>query len=545
MKQASLGVLLLMAALLTACSSEDKAQPDAASREQPKTWKLCVQANKDDGNITRGVHFVSEVLKSKWDANQTVEVYNESDALVGTLHAAASDDGSTIITGDISGSYTANTSKLYLYSPSKTRDYSGQTGTIESMSAKDYVSAEITVTAVDGSNGVLATSEAAFLRLQSFNKFTVTPAMHTLHVVAEGMSPVTTTLSGTTDGTEFYVALPSTGGSAKSFTFMGRTNDNVVYTCSKTKQLVDGNYYSGSITLQDPGMLPGKFSVAANKKVYFSQGNLQYQASTSTWRFAEHQWDYVGDGGTTGGNVIGSDNAQISSTYDGWIDLFGWGTSGYQFASGYGTAYQPWSSTNTMSMDYGPTDPTFDLTGTYANGDWGSNAISNGGNSAGLWRTLTKDEWLYLFGMTGYTDASGHARYRKYFRATVNSVQGIVVLPDDISGISDIPAESSRGTSSTFDGKTYTTSAWSALESAGAVFLPAAGRRPYYDGGTTVEYAGSAGDYWSSSTDNDSFPGGVARYAYSMFFYSDSVVPASGEEGRKSGYSVRLARLAQ
>lgn len=64
-------------------------------------------------------------------------------------------------------------------------------------------------------------------------------------------------------------------------------------------------------------------------KVYFSQGNLQYQASTNTWRFAEHQWDYVGEG-----------NNNISPNYNGWIDLFGWGTSGYNHGA---VCYQPWS----------------------------------------------------------------------------------------------------------------------------------------------------------------------------------------------------------
>ena len=36
-----------------------------------------------------------------------------------------------------------------------------------------------------------------------------------------------------------------------------------------------------------------EFSVSATKKVYFSQGNLQYQASTKTWWFAERQYDYI------------------------------------------------------------------------------------------------------------------------------------------------------------------------------------------------------------------------------------------------------------
>ena len=86
----------------------------------------------------------------------------------------------------------------------------------------------------------------------------------------------------------------------------------------------------------------GPFSVSATKKVMFSPGNLQFNAmkgihqcadgtsQQGTWRFAEHQWDYVGD--ATNGNVYENgtkcDNAKINSTYNGWIDFFGWGTNG-------------------------------------------------------------------------------------------------------------------------------------------------------------------------------------------------------------------------
>ena len=147
------------------------------------------------------------------------------------------------------------------------------------------------------------------------------------------------------------------------------------------------------------------------------------------------------------------------------------------------------------------------------------------------WRTLTKNEWLYLFGMeSNNTDKSGHARYRKYFRATVNGVIGIVVLPDDISGISDIPEESSRGTASTFAGKTYTTDAWATLETAGCVFLPAAGDR----NGSSVSNVGSYGSYWSSKANGT---GG----AYRVFFYSGDVDPAANGY-RSVGFSVRLVR---
>ena len=56
------------------------------------------------------------------------------------------------------------------------------------------------------------------------------------------------------------------------------------------------------------------FSVGPNTQVHFSKGNMQYQASTGTWRFAEHQYDFIGE-----------NNEQISPYYSGWIDLFGCG----------------------------------------------------------------------------------------------------------------------------------------------------------------------------------------------------------------------------
>ena len=117
------------------------------------------------------------------------------------------------------------------------------------------------------------------------------------------------------------------------------------------------------------GAINGVFSVSSSKKVNFSQGNLQYQASTRTWRFAEHQWD-----------ITGSENSKISENYSGWIDLFGWGTSGYN-------GKNPWM-TSTESTNYG--NGYNDIAGT--NYDWGVyNTISNGGGKR--WRTLTGDEW--------------------------------------------------------------------------------------------------------------------------------------------------------
>lgn len=123
------------------------------------------------------------------------------------------------------------------------------------------------------------------------------------------------------------------------------------------------------------GILPGLFSVSATKQVQFSQGNLQYKASSNVWRFADNQYDFVGEA-----------NANISETYDGWIDLFGWGTSGYNHGA---VCYQPWS-TSISDYDYFAYGQwNADLCDQSGMADWGYNAISNGGNQENLWRTMT------------------------------------------------------------------------------------------------------------------------------------------------------------
>ena len=220
------------------------------------------------------------------------------------------------------------------------------------------------------------------------------------------------------------------------------------------------------------GAVNGLFSVSASQKVYFSQGNLQYQASTNIWRFAENQYDY-----------IGNSNSNISQTYNGWIDLFGWGTSGWNSGNTY---YHPWDSNN--SNGYGPTGSN-NLTGAFSNADWGVyNPISNGGNAPNQWRTLTQSEWDYVFN-TRYTPSG-----MRYAKAVVNNVNGVILLPDYWSSGTYSLNNVNRNDVG-FDSNILTVSQWILLEDVGAVFLPAAGNR----NGTTVSYASSCGYYWSAT----------------------------------------------
>lgn len=227
------------------------------------------------------------------------------------------------------------------------------------------------------------------------------------------------------------------------------------------------------------GALSGKFTInAQGDQVVFSQGNLQYQASTQTWRFATNQYDYVGD--ATDGNVyVGetkSDNSLISDTYDGWIDLFGWGTGD-----------KPILTTSTYYSNF------------TAYVDWGVNAISNGGNEANLWRTLTKDEWTYIYrGRSGAEGLRGHA--------SIDGVNGFMFFPDGFTIPDGLGFDVATGNLEWGTVNAFTESQWQSLEQLGVVFLPAAGFRGWAVGSVTT-----LGRYWSSTAFGD---------AYDMYFVS-------------------------
>ena len=245
------------------------------------------------------------------------------------------------------------------------------------------------------------------------------------------------------------------------------------------------------------GTLPGVFSISAANRIAFSRGNLQYKASTDTWRFAQHQED-----------MVGTANANVSATDTGWIDLFGYGTSGYN-------GHNPYSSSTSYSPYIGST-----ITATAY--DWGVyNTIQGGGNAAGVWRTLTQNEWEYI--LTTRTNASSLRA-----RATVNGIPGLLLLPDNWTAIAGITILTNA---SSFSVNTYNDAQWSQLQDSGAVFLPAAGRRQ----GVTVNSATSVGCYWTST-----YRSSNSGFAYILLFGGSSITTSNDDI--PNGLSVRLAR---
>ena len=269
---------------------------------------------------------------------------------------------------------------------------------------------------------------------------------------------------------------------------------------------------------QEPtiGAINAQFSVSEGSSVFFSQGNLRYNPSTKEWAFASAQTSRIGE-----------NNSSISADYAGWIDLFGWGTSGYNNVMPHISVQDYTKYANVHSI-------------AETNYDWGVyNKISNGGNVAGLWRTLTADEWMYLFFSRPNADSL-------FGFAVVNNVKGLILLPDNWQqpeGVDFYPS-TTRGlwpegkyfwnmASDNYEHNTYSKEQWAMMETAGAVFLPAAGYRK----GTEVEEFNEYGAYWTSSGRDDDF-------AYRCIFYSSMLSPGGSNITYYYGYSVRLVQDA-
>ena len=222
-----------------------------------------------------------------------------------------------------------------------------------------------------------------------------------------------------------------------------------------------------------PSLGSGEFSVGQNKKVRFATGNLQYLASTGTWRFAQNQWDAFGGNTTYGNKTLEADRASQVK----WIDLFGYGTSGVN--------YQPWQS-NSNQANYARNSNINN-----SENDWGVNEISNGGNQPNKWRTLTNAEWDYLF-----NSRDNHQALHRQNVILWNGVKGNVILPDDFS----------TTLAGSYNWTRLSESAWNEVSSRGGIFLPRTG---YRKGTTIYDFPSSTvaghGNYWTSTWHSNAY----------------------------------------
>lgn len=277
----------------------------------------------------------------------------------------------------------------------------------------------------------------------------------------------------------------------------------------------------------------GLFSVSASKKVVISQGNLQYQASTNTWKFAKHQYDAIG-------NALGNSNfTDTRSTQDDWIDLFGWGTSGHEHGNTNYMPYVNWYTSSNYAFGYGPrTGYNYNLNLTISNnGDWGVNAISNGGNIEAIWRTLSQTQLDSLLNKRSCNTINGFSNGR-FAKATIKDgvleVQGLIIFPDDYVHPTDVDplwAINTTGSGGMNENKIDLAS-WNKMEVAGAVFLPITGIAK-----NAVISNVDEGCYWSTTYYNNS-----NKYYAKCLNFKNILLSVSDNQYRYHGCAVRLVR---
>ena len=508
MKFLSMAALALVGAVMTGCSNDDIVDIDQPGNDNVE--RLTVVANLD-GSTTRALD--TDGKKTYNVDDKIAVVYTNTDGQ--TVKA----ESAPLTEGDITGSGKSAKFTVTLTNPDKNVNV---TYIYPSYMAKEdgSVNEEALYKEQDGTLATLASKfdYCEFTGAWNGEKLPTATLANQL-VICEytlknstGLEVLNANVTAMTisDGTNVYIINRTAGAGSIYVVIKPTTSANINYTATTndgkvwTKSVTGKTYGAGEwcplglrMTL-DTNMIPGLFSVSASKKVYFSKGNLQYDGTN--WKFADSQWEALGANGT-------GKNADVITNYP--MDLFTWGNIDNPAYNG--TTYVTGSA---------------DLSGTT---DWGSRMGSG-------WRTLTGNsdgEWKYLLKTRGASTVNGTANAR-YAMAKVCGVQGMIIFPDTYTHPSSVTAPVDiNGKDTGWNENDYNATNWSAMEAAGCVFLPAAGKRPY----TYVSGVNSYGIYWSSTVATD-----VSAYYVSI---GSGGVSLNESSGRDVGFSVRLVRDAK
>jgi hypothetical protein len=553
-------VLITTALVLTLTFSQCKKNDNQPSSEEGTIMLTFSPTNGNSGSKTV---FDPSNVSFAWSGTEYIYVGGSNHenclgTLSGTLNAS-----SITFTGSITE--PTNGEELYFFylgndktgGSVSTLDFSSQDGTIENVT--NYHVAIGSTTYNEGSTNYSATlnmaMSIAYFDVSGFvnsNEEAETVCLHGNEVYATATVDYQTgTITGNTKGclsmgtanAGKYVALiPST----ESETTLEFNSDSKTGEMTFLRGIRAGKFYANNSealtvtanALPAGGALSGAFSVSATKQVYFSLGNLQYNKTSQEWSFMEHQYSVV----ETPGQNVGDDYANQNI-----VSLFGWGCTGFQDTqyNSFQYYYLPYDTeedddvNNNNGSYYGPSglmnrsDLSVDR-----KSDWGyvANQAHLGGFASG-WRTLTSQEWNYLYRQRKVT--VNNEQKDSYGEAIVEGVKGFVFLPDDWDG--SVCASFVYGTSLSKNVFNSTSSpTWEAMESAGAVFLPISGLRD-----KTQIWGPNDATYWTSSACYYSaYPwnADALRFYVVDSNYAGDIFIETNSSSRDKGMSVRLVR---
>ena len=241
--------------------------------------------------------------------------------------------------------------------------------------------------------------------------------------------------------------------------------------CAEQNKPEEGDSGNG-VDIKENCYIGKPISISKNERVIFSKGNLQYDSAEAIYRFAEQQYDIL--------------NVSIN-----YIDLLVW--------------KKYWLEWNDEK-----------------------------------WRTLLPSEWKYIL----CKRINSHSLFSL---GSVNGVRGLIILPDewecpaDCSFISSVDFGLEWQNDRCFIDKegghfvdnVYDIEHWRKMETNGAVFLPAGGRRL----DEQYSFVQSHGYYWSYERSDSN-----EDYAYSVDF-SDYGIDIQTLVRCDLGLSIRLVRI--
>ena len=550
-KNLSMAALVVLGTILSSCEKVEIEQPEV---------------NKD--NIVVCTTTVSFDAATKALTEHGVKTFAEGDAIAIIYKNTSSETVKAVSSQLLSGSY-GNTATFTVSLTNPASDAAvriiypaAMAATTVATDAAVDAEATINYAALGTQDGTLATLsstldlavydgtlEGTDLPANPALKNKLTLCKYTLKD-ATGSNDITGTVSFllVEDGTNrYYVSRTPAAGPiyvAIRPTVSATINDTAkTSTAWQVKTVTDKTYEENNLyplglrmTALPEGTVPGKFTVANGKQVRFAKGNLQAvfasAGSSCTWQFAEDQWGYIGgrkqngQEALTGNNLIVGDGTVSAA---GTVDLFGWVGASSNWTDAptiYGISHEvEFNTTRTYGDGYNE----------YLKSDWGTLAITNGGNTANSgWRTLTIDEWTYLFETRAASTVNGYENAR-FVKAVVNNIKGMILFPDTYTHPDGVTApEYVNMKAHDFIENNYSSDDWSKMESAGCVFLPAAGTGNKHF--SSVDNAGKVGYYWCGGKSRS------ASSAYSVVFNYFQLNLTGDDQYRSYAYSVRLAK---
>lgn len=259
-------VFLLLLGTASSCTRE----------EGPRTWRVSINAGPDAG--TRAVSVGGndgQTLYTNWDNGDLVRVVRGGTKLE-QLSADVSEGNSAYakLTGTLTGSFSVGDA-LSLYYHEGDLDYTGQNGTVNSVSASYcFMEAVSNVTEVDTGGGFLKLSDAAFSHRQAYFQLRFTDnnnapvQLEGLSVYADGGKlvkskplggaatyassgePLSITTVNSTD--QLFFALRDENGTSNTYHFKALIG-GTEYSFSRDMNPVWGHFYVGLVQISEVG----------------------------------------------------------------------------------------------------------------------------------------------------------------------------------------------------------------------------------------------------------------------------------------------------